>query len=282
MSCSEKQSNNTPLGPNANLNENEYRVNDVYDYGDLKLLKKSNLPLTGFLLDHNNDGGLSSKQYFINGRQEGKELYYYKDGSLQREANYKNGLENGTARGWHENGRKSYERQFMNGNQDGKQVVWYENGQINEISNYKNGLRVGWQRTYFENGEVLFEVNLVNGNGTITNRSVDNSVQITEKYVSGEMLNPIDNDEKDLSNYKNGLVHGKNSGVFKNGQLSYEEEYFFGQRDGTHQAWYENGKLAEIRKYDKGILISAKCWDESGKEMECDCYDNGGRKIKCP
>ncbi len=344
-SCSDKQNNANDI----NSSENRYSDDQVYFFGDIALLKKNNLPLTGYKLEYDQGGGYS-ETYYINGLKEGGERDYYPGGLLKSESNYKNGERDGEQRdyykngslesqskykngesdgyqfSWYENGRKGSESFYRNGEREGKYIRWYENGQVAEISNYENGLRIGWQRAYSENGELMYEANLINGNGLISYRSIDNNIQVNKNYILGKLVNiengeaidlgPFDRDymmsggrgkpqiegywsnsfkngEKVMSvfkgpnsisteNYKNELSHGKNHRTYRNGQKEFEGEYFFDQKDGIHQSWYENGKLQEIRKYDKGILISANCWDESGKEVECDCYDNGGKKIKCP
>jgi antitoxin component YwqK of YwqJK toxin-antitoxin module len=301
VSCSDERNIPNSIDPNANIsNLNKYNWNEVYYHGSITLIRKNNLPVTGFVLSYDKDGALNREEYYVNGYQEGVENHYYKDGSLEREACFRNGEKHGSVNGWYPNGRKSYQRFYINGNCDGKQIEWYENGQLKLISNYNNGLRTGWQKAYLENGDVLYQVNLINGNGTISYQSINN-VQVTEVYTFGVEVSPIDGSKLRSGGRKeggfrkpqprvkgseaydeNGLRHGKDYSAFENGQKSFEGEYFFDQEDGIHQSWYENGKLKEIKKYNKGILMSAKCWDESGKEMECDCYDNSGKKIKCP
>jgi antitoxin component YwqK of YwqJK toxin-antitoxin module len=50
-------------------------------------------------------------------------------------------------------------------------------------------------------------------------------------------------------------------------------EFFFGQRNGIWKWWYENGQLRKEIDYDRGILLSIKCWDENGKREGCDSND---------
>ncbi len=322
-SCSDELNSSINIDPTANISdENKYKWDEVYFNGEIVLLKKNNLPVTGFVLGYHENGSVMSDHYFINGQQEGYELHYFKNGSLKAKLNYKNGELDGSGLEWFVNGRKRFESFHRNGELDGEYLRWHENGQIAEISNYKNGLRIGWQRAYSENGSLMYEANLINGNGLISYRSSDNNIQVNQDYILGKRvniengeendfgpfdrdflrsggkpsaglwINSYDNGEKyrsihkknnsiSITNFKHGLQHGKANETL-NGQIVFEGAYFFDQQDGIHQSWYENGKLKEIKKYDKGILISAKCWDESGKEMECDCYNNSGKRSKCP
>jgi antitoxin component YwqK of YwqJK toxin-antitoxin module len=298
-------------------NKNKYNSNETYSYGNLTLVTETNLPLTGFVLYYDSkEGFLSSKSYYVNGLQNGYGNYYYKNGSLSSRINYLDGEINGWCNRWFENGRLSYDCFYNHGKLDGVSKEWFENGQIKEISHYENGLRIGWQREYLENGTILYEVNLVNGNGEIAYVVPNTNFQIKEKYIGGKEVAPISgkvyekgiveiihetsyengernglmrrfylerpNQKPTEFNYKNGLKHGANKYWFENGHISSQEEYFFDQIDGLSQRWHENGQLAQESKYDRGILVSKKCWDESGKTIECQCYNNNGDKIKCP
>ena len=42
------------------------------------------------------------------------------------------------------------------------------------------------------------------------------------------------------------------------------------QWDGYSKYWYENGQLSWRGRYDSdGTLMSSKCWDRNGNEIEC-------------
>lgn len=289
----------------ANTNKNKYNFNETYSCGNLTLVTETNLPLTGYVLYYDSkEGYLISKSYYVNGLKNGEENYYYKKGSLQSSRNYLDGETNGPSVSYFENGRKSSEGLYNHGKLDGVSLEWFENGQIREISHYENGLRIGWQREYLENGTILYEVNLVNGNGEIAYLVPNTNFQYKVKYISGKIVLPIrgktftsrnpfrflnessiengehngmmkrfyldrPNKRPSECNYKNDLRHGEEKYWFENGHLELQGEYFFDQMDGLWQSWHENGQLASEAKYDRGILISKKCWDESGKKIEC-------------
>jgi antitoxin component YwqK of YwqJK toxin-antitoxin module len=58
-------------------------------------------------------------------------IYWFKDGKIQSEANYKNDLLHGTSKWYHENGKKKKSAVYMNGLFVGS-TVWDENGNILE------------------------------------------------------------------------------------------------------------------------------------------------------
>ena len=90
-------------------------------------------------------------------------------------------------------------------------------------------------------------------------------------------------------NYRKGLMSGKwmyyhengqkkEKGNYKNGDSSYPDwmtdEYKikyppFGGRNGKWAGWYEDGQKEYENTWKDGKVISAKCWDEDGKEMDC-------------
>lgn len=323
-SCSDK---NSPVldsfGNKLESTENIFNVNETYWLGDIKLLKSNNLPVTGYIEYFNEkDGFLESRGYFINGKEEGKDICYFKDGSISLRRYYKNGELDGNYERFYANGRQAESCEYEKGELNGRSVSWYENGQIRDVNNYENGLRKGWQKTYLENGELLYEVNLVNGNGLISYKIPRTDILVNQEYREGKMIKPDNgvmlsglglnrdlikhgnllfetnflNGEKSsqkqkriFSNmligemyFKDGLLHGMYKRWYDNGQLKEEGENKFNNKHGLWQFWHENGKLQEISKYEFGILISKKCWDESGKKIECECYNNNGYKIPCP
>lgn len=305
FSCTGEQGEkNNELAISQSKN-NKYNDNETYYHGNLILVKETNLPLTGFILSYDSkEGYLYYEKYYINGRLNGPAKYYHKNGSISDETSYVDGEPDGWAYSYFENGRKRNETRYQNGEFDGRRILWFENGQIKEISHYENGLRIGWQRAFLENGTILYEVNLVNGNGEIAYVDTESGIQFKTKYVGGKRVDPIsgkvfekgmpgsyyessyDNGERNgltkifyknrpkqrpsENNYKYGMKHGTYKYWFENGNVSGQEEYYFEQLDGLSQSWHENGQLKVEAKYDRGILVSKKCWDESGKIIECD------------
>jgi len=301
---------------------NKFNINDVYSNDGLLLLKSTNLPVTGYVVSFNEAGQLSSEEYFVNGCRHGVWKIFNEDGSLLIKRNYVNNKLDGVSTYWSVNGRIYRESNYKNGELHGAQKTWYENGQIREIENFENGLRKGWQIFFNENGELIYSVNLKNGNGKISYIIPETEKQITFKFENGKIVEPengmlslgigdevnfrkegtvikehtykngelvlkryirLKNDlVKTEVNYKCGEQHGSYKQWHENGQLAEEGVNYFGNPNGTWQKWHENGKLQEISKYDYGKLISKKCWDESGKSIECECYNNYGDKIPCP
>ena len=70
--------------------------------------------------------------------------------------------------------------------------------------------------------------------------------------------------------YKDSKKYGKWTTWRENGQKQEEGTYKDGKKHGKWTTWYENGQKNFERSYKDGKLISLKCWDENGNEMECE------------
>jgi antitoxin component YwqK of YwqJK toxin-antitoxin module len=98
---------------------------------------------------------------------------------------------------------------------------------------------------------------------------------LSKKWYSGGNL-------EDEVNYNKGYKDGCHKYYYENGQLSAEEYYkgggkfnldFFGEcygsyYNGTSKYWDENGQLFREHNYKDNQLISGRCWDETGIEID--------------
>ena len=84
----------------------------------------------------------------------------------------------------------------------------------------------------------------------------------TWKYDNGQI--------KEIGNSLNSQKVGLWRMYYNNGQLKVET--FFNKdfnRDGIYKSYYENGQLKSEENYKDDTVISQKCWDEDGNEIEC-------------
>lgn len=65
----------------------------------------------------------------VNGKKEGKWVYWYQNGQKQMEGEYIEGKKNGTWLKWHENGKKQIEGEFIKDAMHGRWTCWYGSGQ---------------------------------------------------------------------------------------------------------------------------------------------------------
>ena len=91
-----------------------------------------------------------------------------------------------------------------------------------------------------------------------------------DKPFTGNVFDFYDSGKKsEDGRYRNGLKNGKWTYWFKNGQKWKEGTYKDGKEDGLWIWWNVNGQKWREETYKDGELISEKCWDEDGNEMEC-------------
>ena len=265
--------------------KNIYTADNTYELGGLTILLENNLPVNGYVIESDTVSGITSEVYYFEGRKHGEFISYFNNGSIHSEGQYLNGKEVGVWAGYHRNGRKNYFIQYSDdGLYNGIYQTWFKNGQLDEFSHYKEGLRIGWQRGFTEDGTLMFEGNLVNGNGVViyydeTGKIVDKVMYISGKETNPEkrrLIIPLHDDFHDFSgedlgtSFKYGMRHGIYKIDYSADIPEVRGEFFFGQRNGTWKWWYENGQLKEEIDYDRGILLSIKCWDENGKSIGCD------------
>jgi antitoxin component YwqK of YwqJK toxin-antitoxin module len=76
----------------------------------------------------------------------------FSDGHVRRIAEYHDGVLDGTARGWYENGAQMYQYTYRDGLYEGRAIQWFPNGQKYTEQNYAKGYEAGLQRMWNEDG----------------------------------------------------------------------------------------------------------------------------------
>jgi hypothetical protein len=118
--------------------------------------------------------------------------------------------------------------------------------------NYKGGMRHGESKTFGSRG-ISQEVNFINGK----KEGVETHYLI---YPNLKIL---------VLSYKNGKRDGPSLCWWVTGKLQSDGDYKNGERDGICKWYYKNGQLGTETNYNEGKIISSKCWDEDGNEIEC-------------
>jgi antitoxin component YwqK of YwqJK toxin-antitoxin module len=68
--------------------------------------------------------------------------------------------------------------------------------------------------------------------------------------------------------YRDGVKWGRKRVWFRPGALQEDAECACGAYHGRVRQWYENGRLAADSKYEYGVRIEGKGWDEAGNLIE--------------
>tara|TARA_B100000745_G_C19846310_1_gene280848 strand:+ start:22 stop:477 length:456 start_codon:yes stop_codon:yes gene_type:complete len=86
--------------------------------------------------------GLRWEWYYKDGKQDGVAKGWYPDGQIRSEINYKDGKEDGVYTYWYNNGQKMDEYNFKDGIHIGLRTTWKENGQKDREITYKGGFPI--------------------------------------------------------------------------------------------------------------------------------------------
>ncbi|MEA2000176.1 MAG: toxin-antitoxin system YwqK family antitoxin [Euryarchaeota archaeon] len=109
------------------------------------------------------DGTLEIEGNYKDGKFHGVSKWWYEDGTLKEECNYKDGKRHGVSKWWYRDGTLKEECNYKDGKFHGVCKRWYEDGTLEE-DNYKDGKRHGVCKEWSANGKLLWECNYEEGN----------------------------------------------------------------------------------------------------------------------
>jgi hypothetical protein len=108
------------------------------------------------------NGNVTCKGNYLNGKKSGLWIYYNDYGQLLSEYNYVNGKLSGLWFDWYLNGKKRLEQNYLNGVKMGPVMTWFHNGTKCCEGNYSNGKKVGLWTVWFTSGNKYYEGNYLN------------------------------------------------------------------------------------------------------------------------
>jgi antitoxin component YwqK of YwqJK toxin-antitoxin module len=149
--------------------------------------------------------------FFKDGKEDGSEMGWYKNGQKAYEGTYKDGKLNGFEVGWYKNGQKAYEGTYKDGkllvktvwvpeggkcpntkfkNGNGTVYNYWDNGQKSYKGTYKEGKQDGLQNSWYENGQKEFEGIYADGkeNGLHTEWHDNGKKWMEVTYKDGEYI----------------------------------------------------------------------------------------------
>jgi len=182
-----------------------------------------------------------------------EEKYYYKNGYIKREVNYKDGLKHGKCTWYYEDGQVEKEENYKNGNEDGKYTSYNKSGQIEYEKNYKDAKKHGKWTWYYEDGQVKKGESYKNGkvDGKYTSYNKSGKLEYEENYKDENLdgkrtLYYEDGSIKSVRNYKDGKWNGKQTTYYNNGHIKQEGNITNGKLDGKLTTYYEDGQLKKV------------------------------------
>tara|TARA_B100001287_G_scaffold276854_1_gene290144 strand:- start:10324 stop:10779 length:456 start_codon:yes stop_codon:yes gene_type:complete len=106
---------------------------------DVVIQKKDSLPYSGLVYSKYKNGNIQYEWAYENGVPNGLWKYYFYTGKIQYEFTYVDGDKNGPCRAWYFNGALNFESQYKNDQLDGEQIFWTYSGEFDAKRTYANG-----------------------------------------------------------------------------------------------------------------------------------------------
>lgn len=174
------------------------------------------------------------------------------DGSLRKEAEFVNGMNENKMTWWYENGQKELEDCYVENMRHGTHRAWHDNGQLMAQGESVHGQRQGVWRWWHDNGKLAEE-----------SEYIDDEPQKKSTYWYGGGTKKL------VTSYLDGLEHGTQKTWFENGQRNTELDMQNGVPHGLLTVWYESGvKAGEMHLTDGQKHGVEKRWDEAGELIE--------------
>lgn len=236
------------------------------------------------------------EESFKNDIKNGLTRYYYLDGKYKKEVNFREGLEDGSAREFDKDGRIitliTYKKGFIterelinrfdnNGKKHGPWKYFYPDGTIRQEGTYNHGLENGYFKEYDKDGNLISTAKYADG---VKLEDVAELVKLDVRkdyYPDGKV--------KIAASYnKTGQLEGVRREYSPDGSV--EKSYIFrngimigegvvtekGERDGSWKEYYDDGKLRAQGKYNKDVREGDwKFYHENGATEQEGTYVKG-------
>jgi antitoxin component YwqK of YwqJK toxin-antitoxin module len=211
-------------------------------------------------------GKLQHKFYYDEeGKKDGRQIYYFEDGTTAQLEYYSNKTEDSSVSYYHGGALK--EKRVK----DKYKVNFREDGTKKSESIYSGNARV--DKRYYDNGnlseEISYRNNKMDGNCVLYYKN--GTPKYGCIYKDGKMS------EIRLGLTEDGkLINGFHSTYRENGSLERAGKYINGKPDGEHRLYSSTGKLTMTVNFRNGKPDGElKRYDDNGKTYSTEIYKNG-------
>ncbi len=253
------------------------------------------------------NGTIETDAFYISNDPSGTRKEFFVNGALNYRENYEEGVWQGVAKSYYQNGQLHVESVGEDGKIVRGQIVYSRFGDTLESRFYFLGNRHGWQSVYAVNGQleskhqyeygtlvksvffdstetafdtVSFSDSLVqyfypNGQLRFTCglRGGAKDGAATWYYPNGEIMTK--------GYYINNLKDGEWLSYYLNGQLKRSSAYLLDDQHGEVKEYHQNGKLSETYTYAYGVLEGENIsYGENGKKTVTYRYSMGFKQGK--
>jgi antitoxin component YwqK of YwqJK toxin-antitoxin module len=193
------------------------------------------------------------------GLKQGVWKYFYENGKVKLEGEYKNGVEHGYFKEYTEDGNLVLTSKYIDGvlQEDVSELVkldikreYYSNGNVKIVASYKDDVPEGVRREYNEDGTIaegfIFSKGIVVGEGIIDEEGIRDG-DWKEFYRSGQL--------KSIGKYDKGKRIGEWKFYHPNGKIEQIGSYSAdGKEEGTWSWYFATGELLREETYYMGMI----------------------------
>lgn len=257
-------------------------------------------PKKGFLLSK---GSLNEEE-----KKEGQWTWYYENGNIQEEGNFKNGKLDGIQKFYFDNGQLKYSVEYKDGKADGEYKLYNKNGALIEHKFFKEDKLDGIYKSFYDVGEkytnyiIPYKNDKIDGKVEQYYANGVKSLEVTfaEGKKTGEEKEYYKNGKPYATTiYEDGVANGKFISYYTNGKTKTEGLLKEGEREGVWKFYHKNGKVetectyvkgkinGEYKEYDvdgihyltyeyrKGDVYAFEFFDKTGKSIHADDKSSG-------
>ena len=246
-----------------------------------KIIYQNGRPWNGEWTTWYPDGNKKESGTYLDGEKQSPWTAWYDNGQKKYVIHYKNSLEHGLYTEWNEDGRLTKDIEYdtgkpvseylveyqgegyteinrRNGELSGSWIKWHANGKKDEEGLYKYGKKGGAWTGWYKNGEKRYYGKYVDGKPDGQYTELDNKGRLTKniEYELGSIISEyhILRDENGVTEYhkKNGVLAGKWTRWYSNGNKAEEGTYKNGKRSGEWNGWYRSDKKNYSCVYEDG------------------------------
>lgn len=229
------------------------------------------------------NGKIKSEEEYKNGDLQGLRTIYYKDGSKKSEVNYVADKEEGYYVFYNKNQTIKEEGFFEDGLKQGEFKFYNNLGVLEKKVFYLDDEETGFIEYYHPTGKIDYEEQMINGWYTRTVQYDTLGNIIEEQYFpKGEgsfTFKHYNGKTKSTCKVKSNALDGIYKYYYSTGQLEIERYYKNGFADSVYKSYYINGKL----KISGNFVLNDrhgvwKTYSENGKVTNEDNYEYGNLK----
>ncbi len=242
-------------------------------------------PFTGRCETCHSNGSIERRINFVNGKQDGIDTSYYKDGCIQSVQSAILGVQNGQWLLYYDSTYQlMWEMNYQAGEKHGKHIFFEKNGDTTRWENYNNGLLHGKKRSYYTNSKIQKELNYVSGvmDGPFKEYNEKGIITLDLKYKQGKKNEEAkyffdDGTLLKTENWDMDVKNGEFKTFYYQGIVQTQENYKKGVAVGWFIEFYPDGLAKQKILYDKkAVRVEEHKYDEQGRETYAFGMPDGG------